>query len=675
MTPDEPAAARDLKSDCLSLAEANAIVLLLDGQGKVVFLNPFGLEFFGYRDEEIVGRHAVGTIVPQTDRSGSDLSAMIDDLLRNPDAYARQINENRRKNGQRVWVVWSNRAFRDAGGNVIRILCVGNDITDRKAFESLLEEARLRLNTTIQDQNRRLEEANRKLKEEIAERSNAQQALKESRNRYRLLSEAPTEGILFHENGIIMEVNDAFADLVECPRDRLIGMDVISHFVAPEDREQVRKRIQNNDLRGYEIMGRSASGRMFPAELRARPGELSGQSCRVVTVRDISNRKKTERKLIQSQKMEAVGTLAGGIAHDFNNMLAGIQGNVEIIRHRLDPQSPYRKRLDTISQIVERGAKLTGQLLGYARGGQTDVQEIEIPKLINDTLEMFGRAQRQIRIQTRIGPETPVVKGDPTQIEQVLLNLMINAVHAMPDGGQLFIETGATVLSKGESLVYEVVPGHYAMLSVRDTGLGMDRKTQKQIFDPFFTTKERDQGTGLGLASTYGIVKNHKGYIEVYSEPGVGSQFNILLPVAGRSVPVETATEPTALMGTETILIVDDDPDFLEAGREMLQMIGYTVISAASSKEAILHFSSHDGAIDLVIIDMIMPDTPVNEAIRRLREIDGTIPLLLSSGYSQDAEIVRQPLTACNGFIQKPFRLVSLSRKIRALLGSSKDEN
>ena len=675
MTPDELSAATGLDTTALSLAEANAIVLLLDGQGKVAFLNPFGLEFFGYRDDEIVGRHAVGTIVPQTDRSGSDLGAMIADLLRNPDAYARQINENRRKNGQRVWVVWSNRAFRGPDGNVTRILCVGNDITDRKAFESLLKETRVRLNTTIQDQNRRLEEANRKLKAEVAEKSDAQKALQESRNRYRLLSQAPTEGILFHDNGIIIEVNDAFADLVECPRERLIGMDVISHFVAPENRERVRKRIQNNDLRGYEIMGRSATGRIFPAELRARPGELSGQSCRVVTVRDISHRKKTERKLIQSQKMEAVGTLAGGIAHDFNNMLAGIQGNVEIIRHRLDPQSPHRKRLDTISQIVERGAKLTGQLLGYARGGQTDVREIDLSGLIQDTLEMFGRAQRQIRIQTRLSLETPTVKGDPTQIEQILLNLMINAVHAMPDGGQLFIETTATILSEGESPVYEVVPGCYAMLSVRDTGLGMDRDTQKQIFDPFFTTKERDQGTGLGLASTYGIVKNHKGYIEVYSEPGVGSQFNILLPAADRGVQTEAAAEPATLMGTETILIVDDDPDFLEAGREMLKMLGYTVISAASNEEAILHFSSHDGIIGLAIIDMIMPGPPVNATIQQLRKIDGTVPLLLSSGYGQDAEIVRRPLAACDGFIQKPFRLVSLSRKLRALLGSKDDED
>ena len=353
----------------------------------------------------------------------------------------------------------------------------------------------------------------------------------------------------------------------------------------------------------------------------------------------------------------------------------GIQGNVEIIRHRLDTESPHRKRLDTISQIVERGAKLTRQLLGYARGGQTEVREIDLAALIEGTLDMFSRAQRQVMIQTRISPDTPTVRGDPTQIEQVLLNLMINAVHAMPSGGHLFIETDPVVLSEGESPVYEVVTGHYAMLSVRDTGLGMDRKIQKQIFDPFFTTKERGQGTGLGLASTYGIVKNHKGYIEVYSEPGVGSQFNILLPAAGRITQTMAVPESAALTGTETILIVDDDPDFLEAGREMLTMLGYSVISAAGSEEAIQQLSSSESAIELVIIDMIMPGPPVEETIGRLRKIDATIPVLLSSGYGQDADIVRQPLKACNGFIQKPFRLVSLSQKIRALLGPSNNEN
>jgi PAS domain S-box-containing protein len=652
----------------IALTDASCIVLLMDGEGRVMFLNPFGLDFFGYHDHEIIGQPAMGTIIPEKDHTGNDLAAMINDLLCRPEDYSHQINENRRKNGDRVWVVWSNRAFRDESGKVTHILCVGNDITDRKAFETVLEEARVQLTAKIQEQNTQL-------KKEVAERKKVQEALAESLDRYRLFSEISIEGILFHDNGIAIEVNDAFADLTECPREQLIGMDVIDRFVSPEDIHQVRQNINSNVEGVYEIKVRSATGRLFPAELRTRPGELAGRACRVVSVRDITNRKKTERQLIQSQKMEAVGTLAGGIAHDFNNMLAGIQGNVEIIRHQLSPKSTHQKRLAIINQIVQRGAKLSGQLLGYARGGQTEINEINLNRLVEDALEMFGHTQRHIDIQTRFSPDIPVVRGDRTQIEQVLLNLMINAVHAMPTGGKLFIETHATVLSSNDTRDYEIIPGPYAMLSVRDTGHGMDQKTQRQIFEPFFTTKAQGQGTGLGLASTYGIVKNHKGYIEVYSDLGEGSQFNVLLPAAGSTEKAAPAMDTSRKKGTETLLVVDDEPDFLDVGREMLLLLGYDVITAGNSDEAVAVFKKQAGSIKLVILDMIMPGPGVEDTIRRLREIDPTVRVLLSSGYSQNGEIARNLMRHCNGFIQKPFRLTSLSTKIRSLLGAAADEN
>lgn len=655
-------------TEAISLADACCIVLRLDGEGRVIFLNPFGLNFFGYRGAEIIGRHAVGTIIPEKDHSGKDLAAMIDDLLCRPDNYSHQINENRRKNGDRVWVVWSNRAYRDKNGNVTDILCVGNDITDRKAFEAVLEEARVQLTAKIQKQNTRL-------KKEVVERKKAQEALAETIDRYQLFSEISTEGILFHDNGIAIEVNDAFADLTECPRDQLIGMNVIDHFVSPGDRKRVRQNIDSHADGVLEINIRTSSGRLFPAELRARPGQLAGRPCRVVSVRDITNRKKTERQLIQSQKMEAVGTLAGGIAHDFNNMLAGIQGNVEIIRHQLSPKSTHQKRLAIISQIVERGAKLSGQLLGYARGGQTEISEINLNRMVEDTLEMFGHTPRQIDIQTCFHPGIPLVRGDRTQIEQVLLNLMINAVHAMPTGGQLFIETNATELNSNDTRAYEIIPGRYAMLSVRDTGHGMDEKTQRQIFEPFFTTKTQSQGTGLGLASAYGIIKNHKGYIEVYSAPGEGSQFNVLLPACDNGKMAGAAMAAPAKEGMETLMIVDDEPDFLDLGREMMLLLGYKAITAGESDEAVARFKKAAGHIRLVILDMIMPGPGVDVTIRRLKEIDPTVRILLSSGYSQNGDVARNLMQHCNGFIQKPFRLTSLSTKIRELLGTAADEN
>jgi PAS domain S-box-containing protein len=633
------------------------------------------LDFFGYREPEILGRHAVGTIIPEKDATGNNLQAMIDKLLRQPDDHSHQINENRRKNGDRLWVVWSNRAFRDQSGKVTELLCVGNDISDRKAFETVLEDARLQLTATIQEQNTRLQQANTRLRKEAEERKKAQQELAESRDRYRLFSKASTEGILFHDKGTLIESNDAFADLVECSHDRLAGVDIIRQFVSSEDRRRVQQIIDSDDERIYEITARTATGRTFPAELRSRSGELAGRPCRVTTVRDITHRKKTERQLIQSQKMEAMGTLAGGIAHDFNNMLAGIQGNVEIIRHQISPRSPHQKRLSIICQIVQRGAKLSGQLLGYARGGQTELCEIDLNGLIKDTLEMFGHAHGQISIETRLRPDTPRVNGDRTQIEQVLLNLMINAVHAMPTGGRLVIETHATVLSASEKRVYEIIPGNYAMFSVRDTGHGMDEKTQKQIFEPFFTTKALGQGTGLGLASTYGIVKNHKGYIEVFSAPGEGSQFNVLLPASDYAAAPASVHDTVTEKGSETVLIVDDEPEFLDVGRQMLILLGYTVITAGSSDEAIARVEEQAGIVKLAIVDMIMPGDSVDATIQRFKEIDPSIRVLLSSGYSQNSDAARKLMQQCNGFIQKPFRLASLSKKVRALLGTAQDEN
>lgn len=675
MTSDKASPSRIPDAGFKSLADANCIVLRLDGKGRIISLNPFGLNFFGYREPEILGKPAVGTIIPERDATGNNLKAMIDELLRRPDDYSHQINENRRKNGDRIWVVWSNRAFRDETGKVNELLCVGNDISDRKAFEAVLEEARLQLTATVQEQNTRLQEANIRLRKEAEQRKETQQALEESRDRYRLFSKASTEGILFHDNGVLIEFNDAFADLVECPRDQLIGVDIFSQFVSTGDRRQVQQIITSSDDRIHEISVRTATGRTFPAELRSRSGELAGRPCRVVTVRDITHRKKTERQLIQSQKMEAVGTLAGGIAHDFNNMLAGIQGNVEIIRHQISPQSSHQKRLSIINEIVQRGAKLSGQLLGYARGGQTELCEIDLNGLVEDTLEMFGHAHGQMSIETRLSQDTPSVSGDRTQIEQVLLNLIINAVHAMPTGGHLVIETHATILGAKEKRDYEIIPGRYAMFSVQDTGHGMDQETQKQIFEPFFTTKAQGQGTGLGLASTYGIVKNHKGYIEVFSKPATGSKFNVLLPASDSTGATVGIHDAMTEKGSETILVVDDEPDFLDVCRELLILLGYAVITAVDSDEAITRFEEQVGKVKLVIVDMIMPGAAVDGTIRRFKEIDPTVPVLLASGYSQNGEAARKLMQVCNGFIQKPFRLASLSKKIRELMGTAQDEN
>jgi two-component system, cell cycle sensor histidine kinase and response regulator CckA len=657
------------------LADANCIVLCLDDGGRITFLNPFGLNFFGYQQSEIKGCPAIGTIFLPKEHCDLNPAHKIGSPACQPAGDAHQISECRRKEGDRRWVVWSSRAFRDTAGEVTEHLCIGHDVTDYKTNATKLEEDRKQLAGTLQWQNTRLQEVKERLREEDEEaHENDMRALKEGQDRYRLFSTVSTEGILFHDNGIAMEVNEALVAMVECPRDQIIGMDIVRRFIVPEDALQVKQKMASNGDHLYEVTARSAKGRTFPVELRSRPGKLGDRPCRVVCVRDISHRKKTERQMIQSQKMEAIGTLASGIVHDFNNMLAGIQGNVEVIRHQLSLKSPHQKGLDLISQIVERGAKLSGQILGYARGGQSEITEINLNRLVEDTLAMFGSANKQINVQTRLSTNTPGVRGDRTQIEQILLNLMINAVHAMPSGGNLMIETKPAVLTNDIKRPYEIIPGDYAMLAVHDTGHGMDQETQKLIFEPFFTTKARGQGTGLGLASTYGIIKNHKGYIDVSSEPGVGSRFSVLLPAStGKEKP--TPADTRVEKGSETILMVDDEADFLVLGRQMLTLLGYQPITAGDCDEALTQFKQSAGKVNLVIMDMIMPGGAVDETIQKLREIDPAVRILLSSGHSQNGETGRKLMQNCNGFIQKPFRLASLSQKIKELLGTAKNED
>ena len=642
--------------------------MCLDQNGYVLFLNPYGLDFFGYPEAEIIGRSVVETAFRQSGSAGADPAAMIDDLLARRTHASQRIAETRRKDGTSAQVLWSNKVVTGADSGLSGILCVGGVITDRQSVEGALEASRAQLSATIRKQNEQLKDANARLTAEVEARRKAQAALEESRDRYRMFSAVGTEGIIFHDNGTAIEVNDAFVKISECPREEVIGTDVIAAFVMPEDQQRVRQKMASGTSQVYEITARSAAGRVFPAELRSRPGELAGRACRVASIRDITHRKKTERQLIQSQKMEAVGTLAGGIAHDFNNMLAGIQGNVEIIRHQLSPHSPHQRRLSIISQIVQRGSKLSGQLLGYARGGQTEICEIDLNRLVEESLEMFGHANRQISIEIRLSPDLPRTSGDRTQIEQVLLNLIINAVHAMPEGGELRIETGLTDLDAGTDRSYAVVPGWYAMLSVQDTGHGMDPATLKQIFEPFFTTKATGQGTGLGLASTYGIVKNHNGYIDVFSTPGKGARFDVLLPALKRNECIEPVPQAQDAPAKETILLVDDEPDFLDVGRELLVLLGYQVIAVLERSEAIARLSEKAGAIDLVLMDMIMPGPSAETAVRQMREIDPDIPVLLASGYSRDGKVGRDLEQICQGFIQKPFRLAELSRTIREIL-------
>lgn len=374
-----------------------------------------------------------------------------------------------------------------------------------------------------------------------------------------------------------------------------------------------------------------------------------------------------EAQLQQAQKMEAIGTLAGGIAHDFNNLLMSIQGYTSLMQ--MDPaiNPKQRERLGHIESSVHRGAELTRQLLGFARGGKYEVKPTNINKLIDESAKLFGRTKKEISITTHFDPNIWIVAVDQGQIERVLLNLYLNALQAMQSGGSLTLKTGNVVFDQNSPGRYGLEEGKYVKISVTDTGMGMDEHVMERVFEPFFTTKEIGRGTGLGLASAYGIIKSHGGKIEVASQIGVGSTFIIYLPASEKTEVREVETFIEIQKGKETILLVDDEDTILSVGIEMLRWLGYKVYSAQSGNEALFLLQENREKIDLVILDLIMPGMSGRKTFNSIKQICPEQKVLLSSGYSISGEARQMLNLGCNGFIQKPFDLQALSSKIREI--------
>jgi signal transduction histidine kinase/CheY-like chemotaxis protein len=377
---------------------------------------------------------------------------------------------------------------------------------------------------------------------------------------------------------------------------------------------------------------------------------------------------KLEKQLLQTQKLEAVGTLAGGVAHDFNNLLTTIMGNVALIQMKYALPSPVREKMRTIEDMVQRGSDLTRQLLGFAKGGKYEVLTTDFNALVLESLGMFGRTHKEVTISTNLSPDLFSVDVDRSQIHQVLLNIFINAAQAMPGGGKLFVRSENEAIIEPHIHSDISTPGAYVKISITDTGHGMNAQTMQRIFDPFFTTKPVGKGTGLGLASAYGIIKNHGGFINVYSEKGEGTTFSIFLPASHKQIAEAQDTPRAYLTGKETILVVDDEPIILSVTEDLLEGLGYRVLTASNGLEALASFEEHTTSVDMVILDRILPDIGGGEIFDRLRQIDPKLKILLASGYSIDGQARTILERGCNGFIQKPYRLDRLSRKIREVL-------
>jgi len=489
---------------------------------------------------------------------------------------------------------------------------------------------------------------------------------------YRLFMENAEEAIFIAQDGLIVYPNAKLSDFLGVPIEELIGRS-LADFVNPDDRDFVLTWYSNREreekfINTCRLRLLSRTNTEYWTEISSILIKWQGRKASLNFIHDVTLQKKYEAQLLQAQKMEAIGTLAGGIAHDFNNLLMAIQGQVSLMLQDIKPHDPHYPRLKRIEQHIKTGAELTNQLIGFARGGKYEVTVLDLNELIQSTVTIFSRTNKEISVYQRYASDLWPVEVDKNQLKQVLIHIYVNAREAMPNGGNLYIETANVILNEGYHKPFTVPKGSYVKISITDTGIGMDEETKQRIFEPFFTTKERGRGTGLGLAFAYGVIKNHGGYINVYSEKGQGTTFSIYLPASQKKLPSQTSSLKATLQGTETILLVDDEEAILEVSKELLEMLGYKVFTAANGQEAVDLYREKQGEIDLVILDMIMPGLSGSETYNHLKRINPHLRVLLASGYTITKETSKILNNGPNSFIQKPYTIDDLSVKIRELL-------
>jgi two-component system, cell cycle sensor histidine kinase and response regulator CckA len=516
----------------------------------------------------------------------------------------------------------------------------------------------------------------------VLERKQAEEALSASEARYRRLFETAQDGILILDahSGLITDVNPFLVNLLDYPREEFIGKTLwdIGPFRNIEASKAAFRELQDKEYIRYDDLPLEArSGRRVNVEFVSNVYGVNGKSVIQCNIRDITARKRAQQvdeQLRQSQKMEAVGQLAGGVAHDFNNLLCVILGYCELLEERLAPDDSKRRMVEQIHNAATRASALTRQLLAFSRLQVLRPLVLDLNRLVAGIETMLRRLiGEHIEIATLLLPDLGRVKADPTQIEQILMNLAVNARDAMPAGGTITIETNNVELDDSHARQHaEVKPGSYVMLALSDTGLGMDRETQAHIFEPFFTTKPPGKGTGLGLSTVYGIVKQSAGYIWADSEPGRGTTFKVYLPCIGGEGESLRREKPLSLRGgSETILLVEDNELLREMAREMLEEFGYAVLDSGCPSDAIRAAEQHEGPIALLITDLVLPQVNGRVLAQQLTAVRPEMKVLYTSGYMDHASVEQGELEVGRPFLEKPFTKDDLAKRVRELLDST----
>ncbi len=635
----------------LIMENINDTIWLMDMNIQPTWISPSVEQTRGYSLEELRSLPLDRHVTPESLPKVLDLidKYLTPDILGNPhmETNVSEELEFYRKDGTTFWADTVITLLRNEQGLPVGFLGVSRDTTERRRMEK---------------------------------------ALLESEERFRLLAENARDCIWTTDMNLqYTYMSPYIKQVLDYTPEEYMAIP-IHEMLTPASLEvclqALAEELENEKKEGKDLL----RSRIFELEQFHRNGSIiwtevkmtfmrnaAGEATGILGyTRDITERKRAEeeklemeKRLQQAQKLESIGTLAGGIAHDFNNLLMGIQGYASLTLLDLDPSHPHYERLKRIEQQIQSGADLTKQLLGFARGGRYEARPTDMNEIIDRTAAMFGRTKKEISVHRSLAEDLWTVEVDQGQMEQVFMNLYVNAWQAMPGGGEIFLETGNVLLGDDHAMHYTIKPGRYVKITVTDTGTGMDAKTRERIFDPFFTTKAMGRGTGLGLAMVYGIVKGHGGMIDVVSAPGQGTTFDIYLPATEKAIDKKIIAAREILTGTETILLVDDEQMVLEVTRELLESLGYRVYAAGNGQEAIAVYMEQRDEIDLVILDMIMPGISGGETFDRLKEINPEIRVLLSSGYSINGEAREILDRGCDGFLQKPFQLEKLSQKVR----------
>jgi PAS domain S-box-containing protein len=625
------------------LAIVGVILVALDDKGRVTLINRKGQEVLGYEENELLGQDWHKTCLPPEDYEKA-IEAHVNLMSGELEHFQFFENQILTKNGEKRLIAWNNVLLKDNNGSIIGALSSGEDITERKRLE---------------------------------------QVLRESEERYRTLHNASFGGLFIHDQGIILDCNQGLAEITGYSFDELVGLDALNRFIAPDWKELVWQNIQSGFEQPYEVEGVRKDGTIFPLLIQAKNAPYKGRTVRAVEYRDLTEVKKAEQEkatlesqLRQAQKMESIGQLAGGVAHDFNNMLSAILGHTEIAKMRCSPSESVMSHLNGIQEAALRSADLVRQLLAFARK-QTiapivlDVNDMSAP-ILNMLRRVIGE---DIDLSWLPGSDLWKIKMDPSQVDQILVNLCVNARDAITDVGRIIIETkNVTFDSKYSKVKSGFNPGDYVMLAVSDNGIGMSKDTQERIFEPFFTTKGMGKGTGLGLATVYGIVKQNYGFINLYSEHGKGTTFRIYLPrFIGEDMarPAEVTEDVPKSQG-ETVLLVEDESVLREIAKEMLKELGYRVLVADSPGEAIKLAKKHAGEIQLLITDVIMPEMNGLDLANLIRDFTPEVVCLFTSGYTASVLSHHGVLDEDVCFLPKPFSMSDLALKVQQALGQKR---